>query len=212
LEVFHFLSLLASFPTKSVRNEIQNKRQQPEEPAILNPRFKREPRRDENRERINEEITALKVRVIKPNNEHALISLDEALRMATSLNLDLVEVAPNAIPPVCRILDFGKYQFEKKKREKEARKKQHVVSIKELRFRPHTDDHDYDFKLRHAKKFLEEGSKVKATVQFRGRDIIYSDNGVQLLARFSGDLKELGKVEQQALLEGKRMSIIIAPK
>ncbi len=152
------------------------------------------------------------MRVIKPNNEHALISLDEALRMATSLNLDLVEVAPNAIPPVCRILDFGKYQFEKKKREKEARKKQHVVSIKELRFRPHTDDHDYDFKLRHAKKFLEEGSKVKATVQFRGRDIIYSDNGVQLLARFSGDLKELGKVEQQALLEGKRMSIIIAPK
>jgi translation initiation factor IF-3 len=212
LEVCLFLSLLASFPTKSDRNEIQTKRQQPEEPAILNPRFKREPRRDENRERINEEITALKVRVIKPNNEHALISLDEALRMATSLNLDLVEVAPNAIPPVCRILDFGKYQFEKKKREKEARKKQHVVSIKELRFRPHTDDHDYDFKLRHAKKFLEEGSKVKATVQFRGRDIIYSDNGVQLLARFSGDLKELGKVEQQALLEGKRMSIIIAPK
>jgi translation initiation factor IF-3 len=212
LEVFRFLSLLASFPTRSVRNEIQNKRPQPEESAILNPRFKREPRRDENRERINEEITALKVRVIKPNNEHALISLDEALRMASSLNLDLVEVAPNAIPPVCRILDFGKYQFEKKKREKEARKKQHVVSIKELRFRPHTDDHDYDFKLRHAKKFLEEGSKVKATVQFRGRDIIYSDNGVQLLARFSGDLKELGKVEQQALLEGKRMSIIIAPK
>jgi len=212
LEVCLFLSLLVSFPTKSDRNEIQTKRQQPEEPAILNPRFKREPRRDENRERINEEITALKVRVIKPNNEHALISLDEALRMATSLNLDLVEVAPNAIPPVCRILDFGKYQFEKKKREKEARKKQHVVSIKELRFRPHTDDHDYDFKLRHAKKFLEEGSKVKATVQFRGRDIIYSDNGVQLLARFSGDLKELGKVEQQALLEGKRMSIIIAPK
>jgi translation initiation factor IF-3 len=212
LEVFRFLSLLASFPTRSVRNEIQNKRPQPEESAILNPRFKREPRRDENRERINEEITALKVRVIKPNNEHALISLDEALRMASSMNLDLVEVAPNAIPPVCRILDFGKYQFEKKKREKEARKKQHVVSIKELRFRPHTDDHDYDFKLRHAKKFLEEGSKVKATVQFRGRDIIYSDNGVQLLARFSGDLKELGKVEQQALLEGKRMSIIIAPK
>jgi translation initiation factor IF-3 len=212
LEVCHFLSLLVSFPTKSDRNEIQTKRQQPEESAILNPRFKREPRRDESRERINEEITALKVRVIKPNNEHALISLDEALKMATSLNLDLVEVAPNAIPPVCRILDFGKYQFEKKKREKEARKKQHVVSIKELRFRPHTDDHDYDFKLRHAKKFLEEGSKVKATVQFRGRDIIYSDNGVQLLARFSGDLKELGKVEQQALLEGKRMSIIIAPK
>ena len=212
MEVCHFLSLLVSFPTKSDRNEIQTKRQQPEESAILNPRFKREPRRDESRERINEEITALKVRVIKPNNEHALISLDEALKMATSLNLDLVEVAPNAIPPVCRILDFGKYQFEKKKREKEARKKQHVVSIKELRFRPHTDDHDYDFKLRHAKKFLEEGSKVKATVQFRGRDIIYSDNGVQLLARFSGDLKELGKVEQQALLEGKRMSIIIAPK
>jgi translation initiation factor IF-3 len=132
--------------------------------------------------------------------------------LAASLEQDLVEVAPGATPPVCRILDFGKYQFEKKKREKEARKKQHVVSIKELRFRPHTDDHDYDFKLRHAKKFLEEGSKVKATVQFRGRDIVYSQNGTQLLGRFADDLKDLGKVEQQALLEGKRMSIIVAPK
>lgn len=141
-----------------------------------------------------------------------LITIEEALRLAASLDQDLVEVAPNATPPVCRILDFGKYQFEKKKREKEARKKQHVVSIKELRFRPHTDDHDYDFKLRHAKKFLEEGSKVKATVQFRGRDIVYSQNGTQLLGRFADDLKELGKVEQQALLEGKRMSIIVAPK
>ena len=112
--------------------------------------------------------------------------------MAEQFDLDLVEVAPNADPPVCRIMDYGKFQFEKKKKEKEARKKQHTVTLKELRFRPHTDDHDYDFKLKHAKKFLEDGAKVKATVQFRGRDIIYSKNGEDLLARFAEDLNELG--------------------
>jgi translation initiation factor IF-3 len=131
--------------------------------------------------------------------------------MAEQLELDLVEVAPNADPPVCRIMDYGKFQFEKKKKEKEAKKKQHVVTLKELRFRPHTDDHDYDFKLKHARKFLEEGAKVKATVQFRGRDIIYSQNGEDLLNRFTQDLDDLGKVEQKATLEGKRMSLIIAP-
>ncbi len=152
------------------------------------------------------------MRVIKPNNEHVILGIEEAVRLAAGMNLDLVEVAPLAVPPVCRILEFGKYQFEKKKREKEARKKQHTVTIKEIRFRPHTDDHDYEFKMRHAKEFLGEGNKVKATVQFRGRDIIYSENGTNLLKRFADDLKELGKVEQQALLEGKRMSVIIAPK
>jgi translation initiation factor IF-3 len=131
--------------------------------------------------------------------------------LAEQCELDLVEVAPNADPPVCRIMDYGKFQFEKKKKEKEAKKKQHVVTLKELRFRPHTDDHDYDFKLKHAKKFLEEGAKVKATVQFRGRDIIYSQNGEELLNRFTVDLEDHGKVEQKATLEGKRMSLIIAP-
>jgi translation initiation factor IF-3 len=160
---------------------------------------------------LNGEIDALKVRVIKPDGAHALLSSADALRMAEQMELDLVEVAPSADPPVCRIMDYGKFQFEKKKREKEAKKKQHVVTIKELRFRPHTDDHDYDFKVKHARKFLEEGSKVKATVQFRGRDIIYSSNGEELLKRFTDDLDDIGKVEQKATLEGKRMSLILAP-
>jgi translation initiation factor IF-3 len=140
-----------------------------------------------------------------------MTSAAEALKLAESLDLDLVEVAPNAEPPVCRIMDYGKFQFEKKKKEKEARKKQHVVTMKELRFRPHTDDHDYDFKVKHARKFLEDGSKVKATVQFRGRDIIYSQNGEDLLKRFADDLEDVGKIEQKASLEGKRMSLILAP-
>ncbi len=127
------------------------------------------------------------------------------------MNLDLVEVAPEADPPVCRILDYKKFLYEKRKKEKEAKKKQHTVTLKELRFRPHTDDHDYNFKIKHAKEFLTEGNKVKATVQFRGRDIIYSDKGRELLERFAGDLKELGKVESRPTLEGKRMSLIIAP-
>jgi translation initiation factor IF-3 len=160
---------------------------------------------------MNGEITAAKVRVIKPNGEHVLTSSADALRLAETFELDLVEVAPNADPPVCRIMNYGKFQFEKKKKEKEARKKQHIVTLKELRFRPHTDDHDYDFKVKHARKFLEDGSKVKATVQFRGRDIIYSQNGEELLKRFTEDLDDLGKIEQKATLEGKRMSLILAP-
>ncbi len=125
--------------------------------------------------------------------------------------MDLVEVAPDADPPVCKIIDFGKHTFEKKKREKEAKKKQHNVSVKELRFRPHTDDHDYDFKHRHARKFLKDGDKVKATVQFRGRDIIYSERGEELLNRLAEDLSDISKVETPATLEGKRMSLVLSP-
>ncbi len=108
-------------------------------------------------------------------------------------------------------MDYKKHLYEKRKKEREARKKQHTVQVKELRFRPHTDDHDYDFKIRHARKFLEEGNKVKATVQFRGRDIIYSDQGRELLVRLAGDLDDVGKVESPPTLEGKRMSLIMAP-
>jgi len=108
-------------------------------------------------------------------------------------------------------MDYKKHLYEKRKKEREARKKQHTVQVKELRFRPHTDDHDYNFKIRHARKFLEEGNKVKATVQFRGRDIIYSDQGRELLVRLAGDLDDIGKVESPPTLEGKRMSLIIAP-
>ncbi len=125
--------------------------------------------------------------------------------------MDLVEIAPGANPPVCKIMDFGKFVYEKKKREKEAKKKQHTVQIKELRFRPHTDDHDFEFKMRHARKFLEEGNKVKAMVQFRGRDIVYSDQGHELLTRFAEALSDLGKIESPPKLEGKRMNMLIAP-
>lgn len=139
------------------------------------------------------------------------MNIQQALQLAESMNKDLVEVAPNANPPVCRIMDFGKFMYEKKRKEKEAKKKQHVIVIKEMRFRPHTDDHDYDFKVRHARKFLQEGNKVKAVVQFRGRDIIYSDQGEVLLKRFIEDLSDVSKVEQAPTLEGKRMNLMLTP-
>lgn len=149
--------------------------------------------------------------MIKPDGGHQVTNVEEALKLADQYELDLVEVAPDADPPVCKIIDFGKHSFEKKKREKEAKKKQHNVSVKELRFRPHTDDHDYDFKNRHARKFLQDGDKVKATVQFRGRDIIYSDRGEELLNRLAEDLSDISKVETPATLEGKRMSLVLTP-
>lgn len=139
------------------------------------------------------------------------MNIQQALQLAESMSKDLVEVAPNANPPVCRIMDFGKFMYEKKRKEKEAKKKQHVIVIKEMRFRPHTDDHDYDFKVRHARKFLQEGNKVKAVVQFRGRDIIYSDQGEVLLKRFIEDLSDVSKVEQAPTLEGKRMNLMLSP-
>jgi translation initiation factor IF-3 len=139
------------------------------------------------------------------------MNIQVALQLAENMQKDLVEVAPNANPPVCRIMDFGKFMYEKKRKEKEAKKKQHVIVIKEMRFRPHTDDHDYDFKVRHARKFLQEGNKVKAVVQFRGRDIIYSDQGEILLKRFIEDLSDVSKVEQAPTLEGKRMNLMLAP-
>lgn len=150
--------------------------------------------------------------MIKPDGDHEILSAADAIKKANGMGLDLVEVAPQADPPVCRVLDYKKYVYEKKKKEKEAKKKQHTVDIKELRFRPHTDDHDYDFKMKHAQEFLKDGNKVKATVQFRGRDIIYSDKGRELLDRFAQDLSDLGKMESKPSLEGKRMSVIIAPE
>jgi translation initiation factor IF-3 len=139
------------------------------------------------------------------------MTLTAALQLAEGMQKDLVEVAPNGVPPVCRIMDFGKFMYEKKRKEKEAKKKQHVIVIKEMRFRPHTDDHDYDFKVRHARKFLEEGNKVKAVVQFRGRDIIYSDQGEVLLKRFIEDLSDVSKIESAPSLEGKRMNLMLTP-
>lgn len=150
--------------------------------------------------------------MVRPGSEdNEIMNITAAIQLAESMQKDLVEVAPNANPPVCRIMDFGKFMYEKKRKEKEAKKKQHVIVIKEMRFRPHTDDHDYDFKVRHARKFLQEGNKVKAVVQFRGRDIIYSDQGEILLKRFIEDLSDVGKVEQAPTLEGKRMNLMLAP-
>ena len=161
---------------------------------------------------MNGEITAPKVRVIKPNGEHVLTSSADALRLAETFELDLVEVAPNAEPPVCRIMDYGKFQFEKKKKDKEAKKKQHIVTLKELRFRPHTDDHDYDFKVKHARKFLEDGAKVKATVQFRGRDMLYTEKGELLLLQLAKSLEDVAKIETKPNMEGRRMIMMITPK
>ena len=131
--------------------------------------------------------------------------------MAKSQGLDLVEISPKAVPPVAKIIDYGKFRYEQQKKEKEAKKKQHTVTLKEIRFRPHTDKHDFDFKTKHAREFLEQGNKVKAWVQFRGRDIIYKEAGSDILNRFVKELEEISKVDQQPKMEGRRMTIMLSP-
>ncbi len=139
------------------------------------------------------------------------MELDRALEIAETHNLDLVEIAPDAKPPVCKIIDFGKFMYEKKKKEKEAKKKQHTMQVKELRFRPNTDDHDLEFKTRHARGFLDDGDKVKATVQFRGRDMLYTDKGKVLLNNLAVELSDIAEVESQPTMEGRRMIMILTP-
>ena len=139
-------------------------------------------------------------------------SIREAIEMADKLELDLVEISPTADPPVCKIIDYQKFLYQQKKKQKELKAKTTKIIVKELRFGPNTDDHDYNFKLKHAQKFLEDGAKVKAFVFFKGRSIIYSEKGEILLLRFAQDLEELGKVEQMPKLEGKRMTMLITPK
>ena len=138
--------------------------------------------------------------------------LERALEIAEQFKLDLVEVAPNAKPPVCKIIDFGKFMYEKKKKEKEAKKKQHTIQVKELRFRPQTDDHDLEFKTRHAREFLEGGDKVKATVQFRGRDMLYTEQGKELLQNLAEELDDVSKIESNPTMEGRRMIMILSPE
>jgi translation initiation factor IF-3 len=140
------------------------------------------------------------------------VPLERALEIAEQFKLDLVEVAPNAKPPVCKIIDFGKFMYEKKKKEKEAKKKQHTIQVKELRFRPQTDDHDLEFKTRHAREFLEGGDKVKATVQFRGRDMLYTEQGKELLQNLAEELEDVSKIESNPAMEGRRMIMILAPE
>ncbi len=160
---------------------------------------------------MNDRIRADQVRVVDPKGNHGIYPIEEALRMADDQDLDLVEISPHAEPPVVKIMDYGKFKYEQQKKEKEARKKQHTVELKEIRFRPHTDTHDFNFKTKHAKGFLEAGHKVKAYVQFRGRDIIYKDHGMEVLARFITELEDLAKIDQAPKMEGRRMTTILSP-
>ncbi|OAV75263.1 Translation initiation factor IF-3 [Bacteroidales bacterium Barb7] len=162
--------------------------------------------------RINERIRVREVRLVGDNVEQGVYTVAQALKMAEDLELDLVEISPNAEPPVCKITDYQKFLYQQKKRQKEQKAKSVKIVVKEIRFGPQTDDHDYDFKLKHAKGFLEEGSKVKAYVFFKGRSILFKEQGEVLLLRFATDLEEYGKVEQMPLLEGKRMIIMLTPK
>ena len=164
-----------------------------------------------NRYRVNEQIRAKEVRVVGDDIEAEVLPTSKALQME-ELELDLVEISPNAMPPVCRMIDYSKFLYQQKKRQKELKAKQVKIDVKEIRFGPQTDDHDYNFKLKHAKGFLAEGDKVKAYVFFRGRSILFKEQGEVLLLRFANDLEEYGKVEQMPVLEGKRMTIFIAPK
>lgn len=151
------------------------------------------------------------MRVVDPDGEHGVYPIEKALDMARNHQLDLVEIAPNANPPVCKIMDYGKYRYEQQKKEKEQRKKQHAAQLKEIRFRPRTDDHDFNFKTKHARGFLEDGNKVRAYVQFRGRDIIYKDQGMEMLKRFIEELQDIAKIDQSPRMEGRRMTTILAP-
>jgi len=162
--------------------------------------------------RINEKIRVKEVRLVGDNVEQGVYPLNEALEIAKTQNLDLIEISPNAVPPVCRILDYQKFIYQQKKRQKEQKAKSVKIVVKEIRFGPQTDDHDYNFKLKHAKNFLEEGAKVKAYVFFKGRSILFKEQGEVLLLRFANDLEDYAKVESMPLLEGKKMIIMLAPK
>ncbi|MBR4363994.1 MAG: translation initiation factor IF-3 [Prevotella sp.] len=164
-----------------------------------------------NQYRINEQIRVREVRLVGDDGS-MVVPTREALDMARDQGVDLVEISPNANPPVCRLIDYSKFLYQQKKRQKEMKAKQVKVEVKEIRFGPQTDEHDYQFKLKHAKEFLEEGNKVRAYVFFRGRSILFKEQGEVLLLRFANDLEEYGKVEHMPSLEGKKMFLYLAPK
>ena len=169
-------------------------------------------KKDDDGLRINEEITASQLRLVGDNiPEPGVYSRSAALRMAEELELDLVEISAKADPPVCKILDYQKYLYQQKKKAKEMKANASKVVIKEIRFGPNTDEHDFQFKLKHAKEFLQEGSKVKSSVFFRGRSIVSADQGEKQLLRFAVELEELGHADNMPVLEGKRMTMMIAP-
>ncbi len=172
----------------------------------------RQQKKDENELNINEQITAPQVRLVGENiPEPGVYPIFKALALADELELDLVEISAKADPPVCKILDYQKYLYQQRKKAKEMKSNAAKVVIKEIRFGPNTDEHDFQFKKKHAEEFLQEGSKVKATIFFRGRSIMFKDQGEKQLLRFAVELEEFGRAENMPTLEGKRMSIIIAP-
>ncbi|GGB13281.1 translation initiation factor IF-3 [Allosediminivita pacifica] len=162
--------------------------------------------------RVNDRIRAPEIRLIGAEGENVgVVSPAKAMELAEQVGLDLVEISPNATPPVCKIMDFGKFKYEQQKRESEARKKQKTIEVKEVKFRPNTDTHDYDVKMRNVFKFLENGDKVKVTLRFRGREMAHQDLGRSLLQRISEDVKEIGKVENMPKMEGRQMVMMIGP-
>src|SRR6266581_2561863 len=177
----------------------------------MTPGRKFPPRKQTRRENVNETIRAREVRAVFPNGETEIMPTAAALRKAQDMGLDLVLIAPTAVPPVAKAIDYGHYQYEQKKKQHEAKKKQHVVQVKELKFRPNTDDHDYEFKKNHALRFLKEGNRVKAVVQFRGREIAHAELGKKLLNRFAEDLAAFGTVEAMPRMEGRNAHILISP-
>lgn len=162
--------------------------------------------------RVNEQIRAREVRIVGDDIESSVCSLSAALKIAEQHNADLVEISPNAVPPVCRVIDYSKFLYQQKKRQKEQKAKQIKVEVKEIRFGPQTDDHDYNFKLKHAIGFLQDGNKVRAYVFFKGRSILFKEQGEVLLLRFANDLESYARVEQMPILEKKKMTIVLGPK
>lgn len=163
--------------------------------------------------RINEKIRADVVRLIGPDGEQVgIVGVPEALKYADGLNLDLVEVAPMASPPVCKVMDYGKYRYEQEQKAKEARKRQTTISIKEIKLRPKIDDHDFDTKKGHVERFLKKGDKVKLTIMFRGRELVHPHLGERLLRRMAEELAEIGEVESEPSLDGRNMIMMLAPR
>jgi translation initiation factor IF-3 len=163
--------------------------------------------------RVNDEITAMSIRLVDERGAmQGVVTLREALEKAVEAGLDLVEIAPTAVPPVCKILDFGKFKYEEQKKKNEARKKQKVIEIKEIKLRPTIDDNDYNIKMRAMLRFLEEGDKVKVTLRFRGRELAHQDLGMAVLVRVRDDLDPVAKVEQMPKMEGRQMVMVVAPK
>ncbi|MFY9399586.1 MAG: translation initiation factor IF-3 [Desulfomonilia bacterium] len=163
--------------------------------------------------RVNDQISAESVRVISPEGEQlGIMTVPAAISRAQDYGMDLVEVSPTATPPVCRIMEYGKYKYEKSKREHAARKKQTVIVIKEIKFRPKTDEHDYQFKLKHIKRFLADKNKVKVVIRFRGREIIHMDKGMEMLQRVRSEVEDMSVVESEPRTEGRTMVMMLAPK